>query len=179
MAQRTVLVDGSSQEVGGSAIPLSTVIRNSSGTEMGTAANPLIVNSNQRVVSKSITYVTGTTGAVGATTLFTVTGAVLVRVFGVCTTALEEAAPTATIEAGVAGSTASIIAQTTASAIIANEIWLDASPTTIVEPIPSQFIIGNGQDIIQTIGAQAVSAGVLIYYCVWEPISSGATVVAA
>lgn len=141
-------------------------------------ANSVPITDLGLIVSKAITYVAGTTGATGATTLFTVTGAVVVRLFGVCTTLLDEAGATATIEAGISGNTAALIAQTNAVDIDANEVWVDNAPATI-EALPSHKIIGNGQDIIQTIATQAISAGVLTYYCLWSPISSDGNVVAA
>jgi len=69
--------------------------------------------------TKSITYSALTTGAVGATDLFTVTGVVNVRLFAVCSTSLTGSG---TIEAGIAGATASLIAQTTGTDIDENEI---------------------------------------------------------
>ena len=154
------------------------VLQNGSGVELGTTANPFIVNSNQRIASKAITYVAGTTGAIATVTLFTVTGSVLARTFAICTTALESGGAS-TIEVGVTGATAIIIALTTSADIIANEIWLDASPTVIVDALPAQLIIPNGLDIKQKITDATVTAGLLTYYCIWEPLSSGATVVAA
>lgn len=127
--------------------------------------------------SKAITYVGATTGATGATTLFTVTGVVAVRVFAVCGLTLVGAA---TLEVGIVGSTASILAQIAdATALATDEIWTDATPTTKVEPLPSQLVIGAGQDIIQTIGATAITAGQVTYYCLWAPISADGNVVAA
>ncbi len=64
--------------------------------------------------------------ASGVTTLFTVTGDVLTRIWGVCTTPLTQAAATAKLEVGVAGNTALLIAQTTATEIDANEMWTSA-----------------------------------------------------
>lgn len=129
------------------------------------------------VASKTITYVGATTGATGATTLFTVTGCVITRTFGVCGLTLVGAA---TLEVGIVGATAIILAQIAdATTLATDEIYTDATPTTKVEAMPSQLIIGNGQDIIQTIGTTAITAGVLTYYCVWAPISSDGNVVAA
>lgn len=141
-------------------------------------ANGVPIASHGLVATKSITYAAATTGATGATTLFTVTGVVAVRVFAVCSTLLDEAGATATIEVGIAGNTAALIAQTNAVEIDANEIWVDTAPATI-EALPAEKIIGAGQDIIQTIATQAISAGVLTYYCLWIPISSTADLVAA
>jgi len=140
-------------------------------------ANGVPITTEGLIESKAITYVAGTTGATGATTLFTVTGCVLARVFGVCGLTLEGAA---TLEVGISGATAIILAQiANATDLATDEIYVDATPTTKVEAMPSGLIIGNGQDIIQTIGSTALTAGSLTYYCVWSPISIDGNVVAA
>lgn len=131
------------------------------------------------ITSKTITYAAGTTGATGATTLFTVTGVVVATVFAHCTDDLTSGGA-ATIEVGIAGNTAAIIAQTTATTIDANEIWDDASPATI-EALAnnSEKIIAGGTDIIQTIGTTTITGGTLTYYCLWTPVSSDGNVVVA
>ena len=129
------------------------------------------------VASKAITYVAGTTGATGATTLFTVTGCVVVRVWGVCGLTLVGAA---TLEVGIVGGTATILAQIgDATTLATDELYLDATPTTKVEALPAALLIGNGQDIIQTIGSTAISAGSITYYCAWTPLSADGNVVTA
>lgn len=126
--------------------------------------------------TKAITYAAATTGATGATTLFTVTGVVAVRIFGVCSGDLTSGGA-ATIEVGIAGNTAALIAQSTATAIDNGEIWLDTGPAT-VEAIPTGSIL-SGTNIIQTIASTTITGGTLTYYCVWFPISSDGNVVAA
>lgn len=139
-------------------------------------ANSVPITTEGLVASKAITYVAGTTGATGATTLFTVTGCILARVFGVCGLTLEGAA---TLEVGISGATAVVLAQiANATALATDEIYTDATPTTLVEAMPSGLIIGNGQDIIQTIGATALTAGQLTYYAIWSPISADGNLVA-
>lgn len=145
---------------------------------MGSVNNPFEGNSLGRVASKSITYVAGTTGAIATVAIFTVTGTVAVRIFGVCTTALTSGG-VATIEVGVTGSTAILIALSTATDIIANEIWVDATPTLLVDAVPAAVVIGGGLDINQKITDATITGGVMVYYCLWEPLSAGATVVAA
>lgn len=126
--------------------------------------------------SKALTF-DGTIGAVGFSTLFTVTGVVAVRVFGVCGTTLVGAA---TLEVGITGATAVILAQIAdATTLATDEIYTDATPTTKVEALPALLIIGAGQDIIQTIGSTAITGGQLTYYCLWTPISTDGNVVAA
>ena len=112
-------------------------------------------------------------------TLFTVTGDVIVRVFGVCTVDLVGAA--GTLEVGTTKSTAGILAQTTGTDLDANELWHDASPDTDTEAAtvaPAKFIV-NGGDIIETVGTADITAGQVYYVCLWRPVSPGSTVVAA
>ena len=114
-------------------------------------------------------------GAAGALTMFTVTGVVEVVVYGVCTTGLTSGGA-ATVELGVAGNTAVLIALTTATDLIANEIWQDATPTTTVEQISvdttRKFVVTNGQDIILTIATAALTAGIVDFYLWWRPVST-------
>lgn len=138
------------------------------------------------VAKKVMTFAGGTTndpgdltGTGNPATLFTVTGTILVRIFGICSTGLS--GNTATLSVGVTGDTASLIALSTATDLIANEVWLDATPTTKAEAFSNivEKIFGNGQDIIQTVGTADITAGVIEYYCLWRPISTDAEVVAA
>ena len=113
------------------------------------------------------------------TTLFTVTGDVIVRVFGVCT--VDLAGATATLEVGTAKATAGLIAQTTGTDIDANELWHDATPDTNIEATtvaPARFIV-NGGDIIETIGTADLTGGNIYYVCLWRPLTPGSSVVAA
>lgn len=138
-------------------------------------ANHVPITNLGLAASKAITYAAGTTGATGATTLFTVTGTVAVRIFAVCSSDLTSGGA-ATIEVGIAGNTAALLAQTTATGIDAGEFWIDTGPATI-EALPAIQLCAA--DIIQTIATTTVSGGVLTYYCLWSPISSNGNVVAA
>lgn len=116
------------------------------------------------------TFTDTTTGAVGAHTLFTVTGDVLVSVFGHCTT---DVTGSGTGEVGTANNTAGLIAQTTGTAIDANEWWQNGTPTlkigADVNPVKP---IGTSTDIILTIGTDTFTAGVITFYCLFRPLSS-------
>jgi hypothetical protein len=120
------------------------------------------------------------TGAQAAYVLFTVTGNVLIHaLFGICEDTFTGAGD---IELGVSGNTAVLIAQTTTADLIANEIWIDASPTTTVEQIDLtglSFVIANGQDIQFLISGAAVTAGKVNLYCIWSPLSTDGALVAA
>lgn len=144
-------------------------------------ANNRTITSNEAfLVSNSWTFVTGTTGATGAHTLFTVTGDVLVILVGVCKTSLTGAA---TLEVGVVNSTNSIVAQ------VADTTTIDESMSicmingaNLVGSLDGasidKFVVGNSQDIIMTIGSTAVTAGRIDWYCLWRPLSSDGSVVA-
>lgn len=134
-------------------------------------ANSRTINSNSSFVSKQAwTFVTATTGATGAHTLFTVTGNCLVSVFGICDTNLAGAA---TIEVGVAGNTAGLVAQIAdATDLDDGDIWVDATPAVGVEAIPATFVLNDGADIILTIGSTAVTAGAVDFYCIWRPLDN-------
>ena len=144
--------------------------------------NSLTIPTWNLVSLDAATFIGATTDARGEydgsgnpTTLFTVTGDVLVIVFAKCTTLL--AGTSATIEVGVSGDTASIIAQSTATDIDANEIWNGATPAAVALLTPK--LVSGGADIIETIATADITSGVLEYHCLWLPISSGASVVAA
>lgn len=139
-------------------------------------ANHVPITNLGLMETKAITYVAGTTGAVGATTLFTVTGVVAVRLFGVVSGA--DVTGTGTIEAGISGNTAALLAQTTGTALDVGEIWVDTVPAT-VEALPALQILAAGTDIIQTIAGSTLDTGTITYYCLWNPISDDGNVVAA
>lgn len=124
--------------------------------------------------SKAITYVAGTTGAIGTTTLFTVTGTVAINIFAVCSTDL---AGLGTIEVGVSGSTACLANQQVATSIDNNMIW-NGAVLAIGGQAGGDLHIVN-QNVIQTIATNTVSAGILTFYCLWTPLSEGASVVAS
>lgn len=124
--------------------------------------------------SKAITYAAATTGAVGATTLFTVTGTVSCNVFAICSADLTG---TGTIEVGVAGSTASLCGQQAATAIDNHEVWHNGNLAIAQNVATNQHIVD--QNIIQTIATNTVTAGTLTFYCVWTPLSANGNVTAA
>lgn len=120
-------------------------------------------------------------GAQGAFTIFTVTGTVLLQVFGVCTTLLDSGGA-ATIELGISGNTAALIAQTTATDLDAYETWQDATPEAnpgAMDLTSRSFVIANGADVILTVGTADLTAGVVDFYALWAPLSIDGALVAA
>lgn len=138
-----------------------------------------LVNANWMIPIKSAptAFAGGTTNARGdeggtsdPLTLFTVTGVVAMKLFGVCSSDLASAGG-GTLEVGTALSTASLIAQTTATAIDVNEIWHDATPDASVElsSVATEKIVT--QDVIETVGTADITGGNVYYICAWYPLS--------
>jgi hypothetical protein len=123
---------------------------------------------------------TDDTGAQAAYTIFTVTGDVYVQVFGLCQVTLTSAgAPT--IELGIAGNTAALIAQTAGLDLDQYETWQDAVPEANPGAVPIDargFVVANGADIILTIATADLTAGDVDFYAFWRPLSINGAVVA-
>ena len=132
--------------------------------------NREIISSNEAFKEVSRwTFVENLTGDQAAHTVFTVTGDVLVTVWGQCKLDIVGAG---TMEMGIAGNTAAIIAQiANATTLDVGENWVDSTPET-VSALPGTFILNNGSDIILTIGTADLTAGVVDFYCLWRPLSS-------
>lgn len=137
--------------------------------------NHKVINSNEAILLESQwTFAAATTGAVGAHTLFTVTGSVLANVWGECST---DVTGSGTGEVGVTGNTAVFIAQTTGTAIDAGEVWQNATPTVGVgAALGNAKPVTNGLDILLTIATDTFTAGVITFYCLWRPVSSGSKI---
>lgn len=128
-----------------------------------------------RRVSKTITFTgAASLGAVGAVPIFTTTGEVMVvAMVPYCTVNLTEAGATATISLGVTGSTALFIANTTATDIDAGEFWVDATPDANGIAIPAALKdIAITDNIIGTVGTQAVNGGAIRFDVWFLPLSS-------
>ena len=131
----------------------------------------------------NITFDGGTADAIGDQsgtnnpyTLATVTGTVELVIIATCTTNLVSAGG-GSLEVGVAGATAVLIAQSTATDIDAGEIWHDASPDAAVEvsTVITRKIVTK--DVIMTVGTADITAGVIKFDIFWNPISANGKVV--
>lgn len=132
-----------------------------------------------KIVSKAYADLTGYDTAAA----FTVTGDVLVNVWGVVgVTGITSTSGTTTLALGTTESTGSIIAASTVNGtqFAATDVWVDSTPSDDSESLAERrVVIGGGADIILTRSADDLTAGTLTLYCEWKPLSSGATVVAA
>lgn len=113
-------------------------------------------------------------------TLFTVTGTVLMQVYGVVTTGFTSTGTTGTVEIGVTGNTACLLPQVTANGtnFPTGAVWTDGSPTLKAESLGDAFsaVLVANTNVIGTIATNNMTAGGIVLYCRWIPISAGATV---
>ena len=110
-------------------------------------------------------------------TLFNVTGDVLVRMFGVCTTSLT--GDTATISVGVTGNTAALLALETATEIDVNGVYVSATQaigSVALASVTGPHVIINGLDIIETVATASIATGNIYYVCLWRPLSDNGLV---
>lgn len=123
---------------------------------------------------------TGDPGAIGSTTIFTVTGAVAVKVVAFVDVTLVGAA---TIELGTTATTAGIIAQVSdATGLAAGEIWHDATPDASVELVSGLASFAEkivSQDIKLKVASAAITAGRINFVCFWRPITDDGKVTSA
>lgn len=147
-------------------------------TAVNNISNYLNTGLPGNVVKKTVTFTALGDGAIGSIKLFEVTGSVAVVVLGVCATDLTGTG--ATVEVGITGSTALLVAQTTGTDIDAGKMWRDNSPATNYALNATNFpLMVISTDIYQKIGTHTVDSGLINYYCIWAPLSEDGNVVAA
>lgn len=117
----------------------------------------------------------------------TVTGLVHLVIIPECTGTLTDAADGASIQLGIEGSTAAIIASTGAAGaggntIATGEFWIDATPADLTENRTAldalDFLVANGNDVGYEITGAALTGGTIVFHIFWEAISSTGVVAA-
>jgi hypothetical protein len=155
-------------------------------------ANRVPVWTDGIITKKTITFAGATTdawgndgGALDGAAIFTITGVIRARVFGICTTNL---AGSGTHAVGIAGATTIYLpteaaADINAGDFVANNATVGAylilgEQAAAADNFPEYAL--NGQDIIMTIaGGADIESGVIDYYCLWVPWSTDGDVTAS
>ena len=132
-----------------------------------------IIDKDGLIISKSITFAALTTGAVGVHTLFSISGACIAKVIGYCSV---DVTGSGTIEVGIAGDTATLVAQTTGTAIDAGEFWTTNTPAIAPADTTGKAI---GLDIAYKVASDTLTGGTVKFYCFWRPLSPDSTCEAA
>lgn len=136
-----------------------------------------------RLESKTVTFTAAAYELNTAVTVFTVTGTVMARAWGVVGTAIEaDSGNDGTISLGVEDNVACLLAATTANEtnFAAADVWTD-NGTAQADTIGATpwVVIANGEQIEINVLTEDITAGSMTLYCEWLPVSSGASVVAA
>ena len=146
------------------------IIRNGAGAEAS------ITNPNYLSVTATMTAATWNTAA--SHEVFTVTGLVRMRMWIECTDTLTDAADGATSQFGHESATNAFIAATNcaragAGLIATGCTWYDTSPLTTPDTFANTVMdyVVNGLDVGYEIAGAALTGGVLVFHCVWEPLN--------
>lgn len=137
-----------------------------------------------RVVLKQTGSMASGFGVCDDPVMFTVTGVVAARVFGVVTTAITSTSNNGTLSVGVADSNALLVPAITMNGTNGAQHDVLATATTTVNGDVlanggEYVVIANGVDIQAFVATNAMTAGAVDFYCEWYPISSDGNVVAA
>jgi hypothetical protein len=148
----------------------------------GLIVDGLTIQPGWQVVTADAVFDGGTTDARGdfdgtgnPTTVFEVTGVVMVTAFALCTDDLVGS--NATIRLGTADNNASLIASTTGTNIDDGDVWSGTTPGAGSSGLNDPSVVID--DIIETVGTANLTAGELTYYCIWWPLSEDGNVTAA
>ncbi len=137
---------------------------------------------------KTLTLTGGAALGVAGTAvpLFVVTGDVLVHLIsGKCTTSLTEGASTAVISLGTVNQVTRFIGTMNSVDLDINEWWVDTTPVigsadpANLTTAPSVTTILASENIVLNPTTQDTDGGVIRFVVLWEPVSSGATLVRA
>lgn len=116
-------------------------------------------------------------------TVFTITGTVLARCWATCTTKVVSAGHTGTLELGCTDDLDIFMGTTTIGdgALDAGDVWTNATLTGDSGPMGDDgaYVVCNGTLIECDVNTNNMSAGVLVFYCQWIPLTAGAQVLAA
>ena len=117
----------------------------------------------------------------GQYAILTVTGDVLLKIFGVCTTAVTTTVGVGTCSLGIAANVAFILPVIVGDLLAVREIWHDATPDSEIENTSAirSVIITDGNDVTLDTLVANFTAGVIRFYYTWLPLSDDANVVNA
>jgi hypothetical protein len=139
------------------------------------------IDTTERYLEVPVDLASATWNTVGTHEVFTVTGAVRMKMYTECISAGVNAGGSAAICFGLAGSSSAFIASTPISQFAAGAMWIDATPlethATYASALIDQVIPG-GIDVGYEIATSAPSGGSLKFHCLWTQLNPSGAVVA-
>ncbi len=129
-----------------------------------------------------VTAATAWTTGNSPITIFTVTGDVLVKCWGVVTTILTSTGGTGTLSLGTPDAVTALIGTTSVNGTILHTvkyIWASTAGAATIYALPGtdSWYAVSGTNIVLTVATNSMTAGGMNIYCQWIPISAGASVV--
>ena len=140
-------------------------------------ANRQIINSYSAFKTVKTLVFDGTAGrgAIGALSLYNVTGMVCMDIYAHCTDSLLSA--TGVISVGNNSNSAQFIDGQSASFIDAGHIVQAGISATQIVDLHNNPIMTTSS-VTGDVSLEAITAGTLVFYCLWRPISQDGSVVA-
>lgn len=132
-------------------------------------------------LSVSADMTSATWNTVATHELFTVTGAVRMRVMAEVTGDCTSAGGAATIKLGVEGATGAWISATGEDDLDTGDIWFDATPTETNGNFSSLVldkVVAGGIDVGYEIENEAFTQGTIVFHCWWEALNATGAIVA-
>lgn len=141
----------------------------SSNTAMNALCDSQNTGFGSNLIQNQVTFVTGTTGAIGSHTLATVTGTVLASVIPVVVS--SGSGTNAVITLGTATSGSGIISNTTLTSLTNNVVWYN---TSTFNPVVASSTIAKtilSENLIYKIAVGSGTGGTINFNILWTPIS--------
>lgn len=126
------------------------------------------------VVRKTVTFA----NTAADVNLFTITAGVNFKLYAFVTTNVESAAG---CNIGVDLGATAIIADTDCTTLEANDVWHDATPDAAIEleSVHEKYTAYGGTIVLDVEGAKQVDSGVIVFVCVYTPLTADGVVAAA
>lgn len=170
------------QNTANNAFDSSVVSPNADGSVLERLEH--IQSGQGNIATKRITFTAAAFEVSTTPTVFTVSGDVMARAWGIVRTAVEsDSGNDGTLSLGVEDSAAALIAATTVNEtnFAAGDVWTDngTAQADIIAHSGEWVVIANSEQIEIAVGTEDMTAGVLDLYVEWRPVTPGSTVTAA
>jgi hypothetical protein len=139
-----------------------------------------VVNLEENYLTVEVDFSESANKGIATHEVFTVTGAVRMKVLAECTTDMVPSAEGGLICLGVEDATSAWIAATSMSIIAANEIWCDSTPTETNGAYGTVVLdkVVISKDVGYQIATASASTGVITFHCWWTPLNATGAVAA-
>lgn len=148
--------------------------RDSNLLPIGVDGGPLRASRISKLTKADVTAATAWTTGNSPVAIFTVTGSVMMRCFGVVQTAITSTSSTGTLELGVTGNTAVLIPQTTANGtnFATGDVWTATTTKKATALAGTSGWVLVNSNVILTVATNSTTAGAMTLYAEWIPLDS-------